>query len=153
MTVIHNKFIDPVTLTEYQWPINHSEEDEAGPERSIEHTAPTGTQSGQGGSGGAVGLVRQEGDVTPVVWNLRGKIFDPAQHAQFITWFERCSRRTIFWSDPAGDVYEVRIVSYKPKRRGVARNPHYPDVPWIWEYSMLIEVVDAITGPWVGATQ
>lgn len=146
---VANVFIDPANGDEYPWPINHSEEESFGKTRTIDHTAPTARGSDPG-----VGLIRQQGDDTPLTWKYSGTILDPTQEDAFIDWWERSRQRTIFFRDFTGAEYEVIITGYEPKRirclvnrRGGDRWPfHYVN------YTLSMEVLTIRSGPWVSVT-
>lgn len=135
-----NQFQDPAGVrTTYDWVVNHSEEEEFGKERNIEHSAPTG----------GVGLVRQQGADAPMVLELRGVIFHEAQYQEFWAWWKLSRTQTIYFHDFAGDSYEVVFTSFKPTRHRTIRNPKdYSNAPyWFWRYTMRLEVVRFIDGP------
>jgi hypothetical protein len=135
-----NRFTDPETGVFYDWQINHLEEEEAGFRRSIQHSASTN---------GVGGLVWQQGDDEPIVFNYRGTILDPAQHAQFVAYSNLCKDHTIIFRDFAGDEYEV-LMTYTPRRESVMRNPRGGTIaPYhIWRYTMTLQVIQALSGTW-----
>jgi phage-related protein len=136
-------FTDPTTAETYVWPVNHSEEsDSTGKSRSISY----------GGNTGQTGLVAQQGDTQPLEFHLHGSILEEAQYEAFIDWYNRCEDRTIFWTDPAGDQYEVQITDYKPVRKRTIKNPRGGSKAqyWFWEYEMVMRVLRVISGPWAG---
>lgn len=138
-----NYFLDPLTSETYAWPINHDEEDEGGKTRNIEHTGNTAQ----------TGLVRQQSDPDPIVLKLRGAMNTHAQVRKTIQFFNKCEDRTIFFTDFAGDVYEVIILAFRPKRQRTVRNSHdlanAPD--HFWKYDLEMEVVRSIDSIWDGA--
>lgn len=143
MTRSANYFLDPATSETYAWPLNHNEEEEVSKQRSIEHTAPTS----------GVGLIRQQGDEDPLVFKLSGHILTYAQVRKFITFYNRCRSRTIYWVDWTGDTYEVLITRFAPKRVRTQRNARdlekAPDN--YWSYTLEMEVVRVVDAIWDGA--
>lgn len=139
-----NRFINPATAVEYAWAVNHREEDDGGQERSIERGAPTG----------AVGLVRQQGDESPLTFRYKGTILTEAQLETMIDWYVLCRTQTIYFRDFAGDEYEVVITGFKPRRIAVVQNKRdLVNAPlWKWEYEIAMEVLTVRSGPWVGIT-
>lgn len=135
-----NQFQDPAAVvTTYSWAINHSEEEDFGRDRQIEHSAPTS----------GVGLIRQQGEESPLVYRIAGTIFAEAQVTEFWEWFTLCRTQTIYFHDFAGDSYEVLISSFKPTRHRTIRNPKdFANAPLhFWRYTMEMEVVRVIDGP------
>lgn len=143
MSRVANKFINPATGDTYEWQINHHEEGEFGRSRAISRTAMS--KSG-------TGLGRQQGDDSPMVQQLKGVILRKAQRDTFIAWYALCQTQTIYFEDFAGERYEVIIASFKPTRRAVARNHQdLANMPtWVYDYTMDLEVIRALTGPWAG---
>jgi hypothetical protein len=132
-----NRFIDNLTAETYDWPVNHSEEERMGKERTVAHGAPTGN----------LGLIRQQGESQPMVLQLTGTIFHASQHAAMWNWFERCQSRTIDFIDTAGDHYEVLITSFMPQRRRTLSNPRDPSIRLhYWSYTIAMEVLDFKSG-------
>lgn len=136
-----NKFKDPKTATTWEWPVNHSEEQETGVSRSVQHGAKT-----------AGGLVRQQADDQPLNLRYSGTIFHKAQVTEMIHWFQLCATQTINFEDFAGDEYEVLITSFQPVRKRTIRNPRdFTNAPlWYWTYEIEMEVVRVIKGIWTG---
>jgi hypothetical protein len=138
-----NIFTNPAAPGDvYQWAINHSEEEESGRDRQIETRANTGN----------VGLVRQQGEMTPLLLRYTGTILEKAQLDEMLRWFRLCETQTIYFTDFAGDSYEVQISSFKPTRvramrntRGLATNPlHY------WRYTIEMHVLRVLAGSYTG---
>lgn len=146
---VANRFTNPANGDVYDWLLNHDEEDESGKERLIERTAPTGRVGSTN-----VGLVKQQGDDTPLLLKWRGKILERSQLVQMIAWYQLCESQTIYVRDFAGDEYEVVITAFKPLRHRTSFNPrggstnrlHY------WTYSIEFEVLRVISGTWAGVT-
>jgi len=136
-----NEFIDPKTADKYPWPVNHSEENETGVARSVQHGAKTGG-----------GLVRQQADDQPLTFKYTGTIFHKDQVTEMIGWYNLCSTQTIYFKDFAGDEYEVLITSFKPIRHRTIRNPRdFKNAPlWYWTYEIEMEVVNVRSGIWTG---
>lgn len=146
MAYNRNRFRNAATGDTYEWHINHSEEQEFGKERSIEHTGLSG-----GFSTGSTGVVRQVGIDAPMALQLTGTIFHQAQHDEMIAWFSLCRTQTIEFKDFAGNEYEVLILSYKPTRKRTLRNPRDASIPLhYWTYTITMEVVRFISGDWEG---
>lgn len=139
-----NQFVNPRNGATYSWPINHDEEEEFGKSRNIEHTAPTAS----------TGLVKQQGDESPLILRLNGKILEEAQLTAMKGWWSLCATQTIYFYDFAADHYEVIITAFRPKRKRTVRNPrggtanplHY------WEYTIEMEVIRVLAGPWTGVS-
>lgn len=136
-----NQWIDPAgILATYNWPVNHSSEEPLTKSRQMADGAPTSN----------IGLIPQQGSATPLIWKLKGTIFDDNQHAQNLAFWEACEGRSIYWQDFHGDKYEVIITDYEPNRKAVARNPKFPNQQYIWEYTITMRVLTVFSGPWVG---
>lgn len=131
--------------TTYDWHVNHDEEENFGKRRNIEHTANV---SGWG-------LIRQQGDDSPVVIRLSGKILHRAQITQFDYWMARCRYESIHFRDFAGEEYEVIITAFEPKRVRTLFNPRdQTNAPlWYWTYTMEMEVLRVVSGSriWMNA--
>lgn len=138
-----NQFIDPATGNTYSWPVNHNEEGEFGRSRSMQRTAPS--KSG-------IGLGRQQGEDSPMILQLKGVILHKAQRDAMIAWYALCESQTIYFQDFSGDKYEVIITSFKPTRRGVARNhADLANMPlWVYDYTLEMEVITTLAGAWTG---
>lgn len=139
-----NRFEDPSgALTAYDWQVNHSEEEEGGQSREVDHTANTGL----------TGLVRQQGAADPIMLSYKGTILHRAQVVQMLRWWEACRTRTVFFQDYAGDRYEVVITSFKPQRLRTEHNPRdSASAPlWYWKYTLVMEVVTNLAGPYAEA--
>lgn len=131
MSRIANRFIDPAdNLDTYFWPINHSAERAFGKERSIEH----------GGNTGGTGLVRQQGDESPMVIEIDGTILTQDQYDTFWEWFALSKTQTIYFRDFQEQKYEVTIISFLPVRVGAVKPVVY------WTYTMRMEVIKFKSG-------
>jgi hypothetical protein len=135
-----NVFTNPANGQTYVWPINHDAEEAFGKTREIEHTAPTS----------GIGLLRQQGDDQPLVIKLAGTILTKAQRDAMVAWYELCEGQTIYWTDFAGESYEVLITEFSPIRKRAARNMRDPvGAPlWFWTYSLSMEVITTRVGVW-----
>ena len=145
MPGVREQFIDPAgNRTTYSWVINHSDEDEFGKERQINHGANTAN----------TGLVKQQSDDSPMVLRLQGTILHKAQHTEFIAWWKLSETQTIHFVDFTGDRYEVIVTAFKPIRKRTIKNPRdYPNAPyWYWTYSMELEVISFVSSVWSGVT-
>jgi hypothetical protein len=141
---MRDTFTDPLTGATYPWLIGHDTEDSAGKQRQIQESANTAN----------TGLVKQQGDTTPVILKYSGKILHLSQLQQFWKWFELCETQTIYFSDYAGDTYEVIITDFSPVRKATVRNPKdFANAPfWYWTYSISMEVIRVISGSMAGVT-
>lgn len=142
MTRLANQFINPETAAVYTWPVNHSEETEAGLSRSVT----------RGGNTAGTGLVRQQADDQPLVFQLAGTIFAKSQLEAFKNWYMLCKQQTIFFKKYDGDEYEVLITDFKPVQKKTLKNPKdFANAPmWYWQYTMTLEVVTVRSGIWAG---
>lgn len=140
MTRLANIFVDPVSKEEYPWPVNHSEEAEAGVQRTVTRGANTAS----------TGLVRQQADDQPLVFQLAGTIFSVAQLEAMKEWYILCKTQTIYFYKYDGDKYEVLITDFKPTQKKTVHNPKdFANAPlWYWTYTMTMEVVRVIDGVW-----
>jgi hypothetical protein len=139
-----NRFTNPKTAAVYDWAVNHSEEQEFGKRRNIDHGALTN----------GTGLVRQQSDDTPLVLHLKGTIFHKAQFEQMIAWWKLCETQTIYFKDFSGDEYEVIITEFLPVRERTIKNPRdYANAPyWFWKYDIAMEVIAIRSGTWAGVS-
>lgn len=139
--VVHNKFTDPVNGQEYTWPLNHSEEEEAGRERAVESTQNiAGTRT-----------IQTQGELTPIRKTWRGVLLTDAQLTSMIDWQNRCETHTILLHDFAGGYYEGVIESFKYARKRVAANSRQPDKPWTWTYTIQFLVTRVFAGVEAGS--
>lgn len=137
-----NEFENPSNSEKYPWPINHSEEEETGKERTVEHGANTAS----------TGLVKQQADDQPLTFRFSGTVLKKEQLTEFIRWFNLCKTQTIYFHDFAGESFEVIITAFKPQRKRTVKNPRdYANAPlWYWHYTIEMEVVRVIDGVWTG---
>jgi hypothetical protein len=144
MTRIGNLFQDPANvLPPYVWEVNHNEEGDQPKRRSIDHTANTA----------GTGLVRQQGAQTPLILNYSGNFLTENQLLRMLQYFQACETRTIFFTDFDGNQSEVIITSFSAPRLRAAKNPKGGSAApmWYWKFSVEMEVVRAISGPYVTA--
>lgn len=140
MARIANRFLNPWTGAYYDWPINNSTEESFGKTRNIDHTAPTS----------GLGLIRQQGDDSPMAIKLSGTIFHKAQHQAMIAYFNLSRTQTVYFRDFTGETYEVIITAYQPTRQRTIRNPRdFANAPYhYWKYTLEMDVVRFINGDW-----
>lgn len=143
VTYRRNTFYNPRNGEVYDWHINHSEEAQFGKTRQINNGANTGY----------AGLIMQQGDDEPMVLELSGTILHLAQHQAFVRWFAICRDQSIHFIDFAADRYVVIITAYNPVRQRTLSNPrddsmrlHY------YTYTLRMQVLEFIAGPWVGVS-
>lgn len=138
-----NKFINPSNAAEYAWPVNHSEEAEAGVARTITHGANTAT----------TGLVRQQADDQPLTFQFAGTIFEEAQLEEMLVWYGLCKTQTIYFEKYNGDKFEVIITDFKPTEKRTIHNPKdFANAPlWYWGYTITMEVIRSLGSVWDGA--
>lgn len=134
------RFTNPITSATYDWPINHNEEEDSG--RVSEMTFEANSSN--------VGLVGTQGELQPLVLKYQGTILTEAQVIAMLGWFALCRTQTIYYTDPAGDQYEVVIASFLPRRQRVARNQRdlVNAETFIWKYTIEMAVVRVISGLW-----
>lgn len=125
-------FTNPNTGDAYTWPINYSEMQAFGKERSYEATASTGN----------VGLIRQQGADQPMTIELAGTILTEAHYQAFWLWWTLCRSQTIYFTDVDGDQYEVQITKFNPTKLRAASNPRggATNPTWYWHYEMAMTV-------------
>lgn len=139
-----NTFENPSNAEKYVWEVGHFEEETVSKRRSIEHSANTAN----------TGLIRQQNDDQPLTFRFGGSILTEKQLKEMIRWFQLCKTQTIYFHDFAGDSYEVLITSFEPTRQYALRNSKDPtNAPnHFWRYSIEMEVVRVIDGPWEGVS-
>jgi hypothetical protein len=121
----------------YQWLINHTEEEEFGRRRNIDHSAPTS----------GIGHIRQQGDDEAMVLSLTGHILHRSQYVEMFKWFDRSRKETIQFRDFDMQEFEVIITSFRPVRKRTLRNPRDTSIPHhYWDYSMEMEVITFLDG-------
>lgn len=137
-----NRFINPVTAGVYLWDINHTEEEEGGMARNIDHTAPTS----------GLGLVRQQGEEGPMEIKLIGTILKESQFDAFQDYYQLSRSQTFYFRDFNDDEYEVVMTAFRPTRKRTLRNSRAPGKLHYWTYTMTLEVLAVRAGPWVGTS-
>lgn len=142
--IVRNRFTDPLTGSLYDWQVNHTTENSFGKARQVSESANTAN----------TGLIKQQGDASPLQIKVAGTIFHLKQHEEFIRFWELCESQTIIFRDFTGDEYEVMINSYLPVRKMTVKNPRdFKNAPlWYWTYDLEMEVVRIIKGVWAGVT-
>lgn len=135
-----NLFINPNTGATYAWEINHTDEQETGRDRQLDFEANTGN----------VGLVKQQGELTPLVFRYTGTILTSAQLAAMLSWFRLCETQSIYFRDFAGDEYEVTISAFHPLRKRTLRNPRQRELLHYWSYTIELVVLKVRAGAWAG---
>lgn len=141
---MRNRFTNPLNGATYDWPINHASEEEFGYDLNIEHSGNTGN----------VGLVRQEGDPSPIVLRYSGTLLTRAQFEAMWGWVKLCRSQpgsppqTIHFRDFDNQQYEVLITEFKPTRQRTLKNPRGgTDTPHhYWTYTISMEVIRTISG-------
>lgn len=141
---MRDKFTNPRNGEIYEWHTGHSEEEANGKTRTIQESANTGN----------TGLVKQQGDVQPLVLKYSGTILFKKQIEEFWRWYELCETQTIFFTDYAGEEYEVLITSFLPQRKPTVKNPKdFANAPrHYWSYSITMEVIAVRSGVMSGVT-
>lgn len=139
-----NRLTNPANGQFYDWQINHSEEGAFGKTRQISESANTAN----------TGLIKQQGDATPLQMKLTGTILHKKQHQEFTKFWQLCETQTVIFKDFAGEEYEVIITNYNPVRRRTVKNPRdFANAPlWYWTYELEFEVIRVISGVWQGVT-
>lgn len=141
-----NKFEDPKGgKTTYEWLINHNEEEASGKRRNITRSANTD----------GTGLVRQQGDDSPLVFKWSGTMLHNSQVKEMAEWMELSRTQTIYLEDFANDKYEVIITAFEPKRIRTMRNPRAsgdPERLYYWTYTIELEVIRVRDGIWEGTS-
>jgi hypothetical protein len=128
-----NVLTDPATGFSYSWPVNHSAVEKAERTRTITELPPTaaGWQDAR--------PTFQQGDRTPEVLRLTGRVWDPTQISVLLAFLRASKRRTVIFEECSGDRYEVLIDSLEPQRRGVVRAPN--GGKYVWDVAIEMEVV------------
>jgi hypothetical protein len=68
-----------------------------------------------------------------------------------LAWYTKCETRSIYFTDFAGDSYEVLITAFHPKRLRTMRNPRDPGARlWYWTYTIEMMVLAVRSGAWIG---
>lgn len=135
---MRDTFIDPKTGTEYEWQVGHEAEAPVGKKRSITHSANSAD----------TGLVRQQGDVAPLILKYEGKILHLNQYEKMWQFYQLCESQTIYFRDYMGEEYEVLITEFSPQREPTVKNPRdFAHAPrHFWKYTIEMEVVAVRAG-------
>lgn len=134
---MNNKFLNPTSGDEYVWPSNHHTENEVKRERQVEELEPAAAGWRRG-----VDFVRQQGTASPKRMRLSGRC-GHSQHEAFLIYTNLSLDQTVFFEHCAGEVYEVLITSYQPKRVAVASNSRFGQ--YVWDYTIELEVIRRVT--------
>lgn len=139
---MRDTFIDPKTGDEYEWQIGHETEAPTGKKRGITHSANSAN----------TGLVRQQGDVQPLILKYEGKILHLNQYEKFWQFYELCETQTVYFRDYMGEEYEVMITEFDPQRQATVKNPKdFANAPrHYWKYTIEMEIVAVRAGALVG---
>lgn len=137
-----NRFTNPADGTFYDWQINHTDEGAFGKARAITESANTAN----------TGLIKQQGDASPMQMKVTGTILHKHQIEEFIKFWKLCETQTILFKDFAGEEYEVIITDFQPVRKRTVRNPRdFAHAPlWFWSYELELEVITIVSGVWAG---
>lgn len=139
---MRDTFKDPKTGHEYEWQVGHETEGAVGKKRTVTHSANTQN----------TGLVRQQGDVQPLILKYEGKILHLKQLEEMWHFFQLCETQTIYFHDYMGEEYEVLITEFDPTRLPTVKNPkdfaHAPR--HYWKYTIEMEVVKVRSGALAG---
>lgn len=133
-----NQFIDPMGVKPtFSWTINHSEEEPVTRSRQMGDGAPTSD----------IGLLPQQGVSYPLVFQWKGTIFTQADKDEMDSWYALCHDQSIYLTDFDNNQYEVLITDWVPQRVPVAFN-HRGQIPWLWNYTIIIRVLKVLSGDW-----
>lgn len=134
MPYVRNRFIDPAAVVAaYSWEANHTEEEDTQLRRNFEHTATTN----------GFGLVRQQGDESPLVFKFSGTITRLNQIQKMLLYYQLCRTQSIHFRDFEGHKYEVLITAFNYKRVKTIRNPRDPNILLhYYTYSIEIEAMN-----------
>lgn len=136
----------PGGLGNYQFAINHDEEDAFGTTLAVEKTASTS----------GVSFIRQIGDASMSPLTIKGTILQRAQLQKLYLYHGACMgtdglpKRTLIFVDQLGSEFEVLILSFLPKRERLADNPRgaTPDERLVkWTYTLSMDIVRTL-GNW-----
>lgn len=134
-----NYFIDPASVAPvYAWYINHSEEEEVQNSRQMADGAPTSD----------IGLMPQQGAAYPLVFQWKGTIFRQVDKDAMDGWYALCQNQSIYLVDFTGSSYEVIITDWNVQRVPVGNNKRGGNIPWLWKYTIIIRILNVISGDW-----
>jgi hypothetical protein len=133
-----NYFVDPAGIVPtYAWYINHTEEEEVQNSRQMSSGAPTSD----------IGLIPQQGEEYPLVFEWKGTIFRQVDKNEMDAWYGICQGKSIYLIDFTGSAYEILITDWNVQRVGVAWNKR-GGVPWLWKYTIIMRVLTVLEGDW-----
>jgi hypothetical protein len=135
-----NVFADPAGVRgSYAWDYNHEAENETGLDAEVQATANTA----------GVGFVLQQDDPSPRTMSLTGTILKRAHLVQMLQWTHLSQLHSIYFTDFAGDKYEVVITGFTTARKR-GRNRRDPaNAPlWYWTYTLNMLVLRELIGPY-----
>lgn len=132
------RFINPANGGFDDFEINPNAQEPLEQQRNIERTAPTG----------GVGFVRQQGDDSPPILQLSGTILSQSQRDMMQVYYNLSATQTIHFRDWVGNIYQVLVTGFNPKRERAAKNPrggteaptHY------WTYQLVMEIISVVSG-------
>lgn len=133
-----NFFVDPSGgFPPYAWYINHSEEEEVQNSRQMGSGAPTSD----------IGLIPQQGERYPLVFQWKGTLFRQVDKNEMDFWYELCQVHSIYLIDFSGSSYEIIITDWNVQRVPVSVNKR-GGVPWLWKYSITMRILNVLSGDW-----
>jgi hypothetical protein len=132
------RFTNPANGSFYDFEINPDGMEPLEQQRNVERTAPTS----------GVGFVRQQGSDSPAILTYTGKILSQDQRDQMQVYYNLSAGQTIHFRDWTGNVFQVLVTTFNPKRERTAKNPrggteaatHY------WSYTLSLEVISIVSG-------
>jgi hypothetical protein len=141
---MRDKFTNPANGESYEFDIGHSAEEPTSKTRQITNSANTAN----------TGLIPQQGAAAPLILKYSGTILKADQHKEMWRWYELCETQTIYFTDYAGNQYEVMITDFAPKRQPTVRNPRdFANAPLhYWTYTISMQVIQVRSGELEGVT-
>lgn len=135
---MRDKFTNPKNSESYEFDIGHNAEEPTAKTRQITNSANTAN----------TGLIPQQGAVQPLLLKYSGTILKASQHKEMWRWYQLCETQTIYFTDYAGNEYEVMITDFAPRRQPTARNPRDPkNAPLhYWTYTITMQVIRVRSG-------
>jgi len=133
MAYVRERFRDAAgVLADYEFQVNHSEEEGFDFRRNLERTTTTS----------GVGFVRQQGDDSPALLRFTGTILHQNQYNQMAAYYIASQTRTIFFRDFTGTEYEVMITAWNPVRKRTLKNPRDQSINLhYFSYTLEMEVI------------
>ena len=138
MAFVQNNFYDPVSLTSYDWHINHAEEE--GP------SEPDNLQS-EGKQADADDRPSQQlqGKGQAMALALTGRVLHAEQYRQF--WYFKKITNSFRFSSYHGDVYEVTMSGLEMTKQRVNYNASDPTMRFhVWDYNMTLTILRFVAG-------